>query len=46
MMNVDHAYCDNHFMVYVSQIVMLYTLSLYSAVYQFYLNKTERNMFF
>ena len=28
-------------MMYVSQIIMLYTLNLYSAVCQFYLNKTE-----
>ena len=24
--------CDNHFMMYVSQIIMLCTLNLYSAV--------------
>ena len=28
--------------MYVSQIIMLYTLNLYSAVYQFYLSKTRR----
>ena len=27
-------------MIYVSQIIMLYTLSSYSAIYQLYLNKT------
>ena len=25
-------YCDNHFVMYVSQIIMLYTLNLYTAV--------------
>ena len=30
-------------MMYVSQILMWYPLSLYSAVCQFYLNKTEKN---
>ena len=29
-------------MMYVSQIMMLYTFNLYSAVYQLYLNKTGR----
>ena len=29
-------------MMYVSQITMLYTLNLYSAVGQLYLNKTGR----
>ena len=29
-------------MMYVSQIIMLYTLNLYSAVFQLYLNKTGR----
>ena len=28
--------------MYVSQIIMLYTLNLYSAVRQLYLNKTGR----
>ena len=28
--------------VYVSQVIMLYTLKLYSAICQLYLNKTER----
>ena len=35
-------YCDNHFMMYLSQIIMLYTLKLYSAVCQFYLHKTGK----
>ena len=29
-------------MIYVCQIIMLYTLNLYSAVYQLYLNKTRK----
>ena len=29
-------------MMYVSQVIMLYTLNLYSAVCQLYLNKTGR----
>ena len=33
---------DNHLTVYVSQVIMLYTLKLYSAICQLYLNKTER----
>ena len=32
----------HHFMMYVSQIIMPYTLNLYSAVYQLYLNNTKR----
>ena len=39
MMNV---YYDNHFMMYVSQIIMLYTLNLFSAICRPYLNKTGR----
>ena len=29
-------------MMYISQIIMMYTLNLYSALCQLYLNKTER----
>ena len=32
-------------MMYVSQIIMLYTLNLYSAVCQLHLNKTGRKKF-
>ena len=32
-------------MMYASQIIMLYILNLYSAVCQYYLNKTERKKF-
>ena len=35
-------YCDNHFMLYVTHIIMLYTLNLHSAVCQLYLNKTTK----
>ena len=33
---------DNHFMMYITQIIMVYTLNLCSAVCQLYLNKTGR----
>jgi len=33
------------FMMYVNQIIMLYTLNLYSVVCQLYLNKTERKKY-
>lgn len=33
--------CGNHFTVYLSQFIMLNTWNFYSAVYQFYLNKTR-----
>ena len=42
MMDVHYIYYGNHFMMYVSQIIMLYTLNLYRAVCQLYLNKTVR----
>jgi len=29
-------------MIYVSQIIMLYTLNIHNAVHQLYLNKTGR----
>ena len=41
MMDVHYTYCDNHFMMRVSQIIMLYT-NLYSTICQLYLNKTGR----
>lgn len=35
----------NHFMVYVNQIIVLYTLNIYSAISQLHLNKTgEKSM--
>ena len=39
MMDVDQTYCGNDFTINVSQIIMLYTLNLYSAVYQLYPKK-------
>ena len=40
IMDCHQPYCDNHFMMYTSQIIMLYTLNLYNAVCQLQLNKT------
>ena len=38
MMDVHQIYSDNH----VSEIIMLYILTLHSALCQLYLNKTDR----
>lgn len=35
-------YCGNHLAKYISEVFMLYTLNLYSAVCQLCINKTER----
>ena len=35
----SNIYCGNHFMMYVSQIIMLYMVNIYSAICQMYLNK-------
>ena len=46
MMNVHWTYCGNHFMMYTSQIIRLYTLHAYSSVCQLYLTvkgKKSRN---
>ena len=40
MMDVQVIYYGNHFMMYVSQIFMLYTLDLHGDVCQVCLNKT------
>ena len=32
MVDAEQIYCDNHFMIFVSQIIILYTLNLTSAV--------------
>ena len=37
-----YTYCCNYFMVSESQVIMLYTLNLYSAVHQLYCNKTKK----
>ena len=42
-MGVHWTFCDNHFVVYVSRIIMLYTLNLHSAVSQLCLNKPAGN---
>ena len=41
MMNVQEAYCDNHFRMY--KTIVLYTLNLCSAVCQLHCNKTVPN---
>ena len=38
MVDAEQIYCDNHFMIFVSQI-MLYTLNLYTVVCQLHLSK-------
>ena len=38
MIDVHQTYCGNHFMMHVSQIIMLYTRNLHNA-FQLYLNK-------
>lgn len=38
-------YHDNHFMVYLNQIIGLYTLNLYSTVCQLYPNNTGRKKY-
>ena len=42
LMGIHQTHCSNHFMMYVSQITMLYTFNLNSATYQLHLNKMER----
>ena len=42
IMDVHQIYCGNHFMMCVSQIIILYILNLYSVICQLYLNKTGR----
>ena len=42
MIDVHSTYCGNHFMMYINQIIMLFNLNLYSAVYKLYLNKIGR----
>ena len=47
MMDIHEACCDNHLMICMNQIIMiimLYILSLHTAVCQLYLNKTERKI--
>lgn len=42
VMDVNQTYCGNHFTIYLSQIILMYTLNLYSVVCQLYLNKTRK----
>ena len=42
MAGIHETYCDNHFMMYVSQFIMLSTLNLYIAVCQLYLKLKEK----
>ena len=42
MVDVEQIYCDNHFMIFVSQIIMLYTLNLYPVVCQLHPSKIGR----
>ena len=41
-MDVHETYCDDHFMMYISQIMVLHSLNLYSNVHQLYINKTGK----
>ena len=41
MVDAEQIYCDNHFMIFVSQI-MLYTLNLYTVVCQLHLSRIGR----
>lgn len=38
-------YCGHHFMICISQIIVLYTSNLHSDVYWLFLSKTGRNYF-
>ena len=42
MMSVIQTYYDNHYTIYVNQIIMLYTLNLFSDVCQLFLSKTGK----
>lgn len=37
--NIKSTYCGYYFTIYVTQVIMLYTVNLYRAVYQLYINK-------
>ena len=43
MIDVHWTSCGDHFMMYLSQIIMLYTLNLYGAACKLYLIKTQRS---
>ena len=44
MMGVNGIFRGNHFMIYVNQMIMLYTLNLYNAICQLYLNKAKKKI--
>lgn len=35
MMDVNQTYCGNHSTTHISQVMVLYTLNLYSVIYQY-----------
>ena len=39
-MDASQTNCGNYFMMYITQIILLYTLNLYKGICQLYLNKT------
>lgn len=41
VIDTNSTYCDNHFTVYVCQVIMVDALKLYSAIFQLYINKTQ-----
>ena len=41
---VHYIFCDNHFIMGISQIDMLYILNLYSNLYQLCLNKKKKKL--
>lgn len=43
MVDAEQIYCDNHFMIFVSQI-MLYTLNLYTVVCQLYQKNWKKKL--
>lgn len=43
MMNANQTFCGDHFTIYLSQIIILYTLNLHSAACQLYINKLREN---
>ena len=42
IMDMYQTYCANHFMMYVSQIIMLFTLNLSSSLCQLHLDRIGR----
>ena len=44
VMDIHQTYCSNHFIMYVSQIIMLYTLSLKQSALSQKLNKPKKSL--